>query len=612
MYSVNNGANRSPSRVKCAKTSNFVKQQDTASMTPIKPNNTTKAQNKETSEQNGNGTVKHTFDKKGDWSLMTASRWHDSMYYEGSYFWQLFHDTQVYTRRATAIYCGSPARCCSVEVGCGTGDVILSLAPDFKQSLGLDINDGFLAYASSQTPENLKHKVSFTKGSATDLIDIVNSHPVTENFSGPTVVTCVNNTLGVFPDAIKPRTYSQMKELAGEDGIIIIGFWNGNKFGEALQYFYNKHPELCGSMKGAVIDIEERHLDTSEGYHTHWTTPEEAHKVLGESGFHVLDVTEIGVGVLCTCSGSKNVPRPAGTTTFLPHPAAISSDTLTAEVEAQSMNHYGDSFTQYFYRALWGGRHQHLGLYEDPATVALPASKRVMQACEDSTVVLFSLARPTMGTTAVELGSGYGSGARYLALNFGATVECIDLSPEANDLNHRLTEEAGLSNLVKVGAPATFFGTGLPGGSFGFCFSQDSFCHAGKQTPRALEEAARLLVPGGILACTNILRTEEATAEELDEILVRLQINYLETLESFVEHARAAGLELVESLDKTTSMARHVQTVLEVADSRKADMLKHTSAEYLEELSEDLLRWYSASNRGVLRWAFFVFRKRTP
>ena len=70
-----------------------------------------------------------------------------------------------------------------------------------------------------------------------------------------------------------------MKELAGEDGIIIIGFWNGNKFGEALQYFYNKHPELCGSMKGAVIDIEERHLDTSEGYHTHWTTPEEAHKV---------------------------------------------------------------------------------------------------------------------------------------------------------------------------------------------------------------------------------------------------------------------------------------------------------------------------------------------
>lgn len=70
-----------------------------------------------------------------------------------------------------------------------------------------------------------------------------------------------------------------MKELAGEDGIIIIGFWNGNKFGEALQYFYQKHPELCGTMKGATIDIGERDLDTKEGYHTHWTTPEEAYKV---------------------------------------------------------------------------------------------------------------------------------------------------------------------------------------------------------------------------------------------------------------------------------------------------------------------------------------------
>ncbi|CAM9573449.1 unnamed protein product, partial [Ectocarpus sp. 8 AP-2014] len=95
------------------------------------------------------------------------------MYYEGSYFWQLFHDTQVYTRRATSIYCGPPASTreslhtqlahhtqrapqsqpmskrmpnkgrrdvtgsFSVEVGCGTGDVILSLASDFKHSLGI-------------------------------------------------------------------------------------------------------------------------------------------------------------------------------------------------------------------------------------------------------------------------------------------------------------------------------------------------------------------------------------------------------------------------------------------------------------------------------------------
>lgn len=53
-------------------------------------------------------------------------------------------------------------------------------------------------------------QVSFCRGSATELIDIVSSHPEAAQFVGPTVVTCVNNTLGVFPDAIKPRTYSQV------------------------------------------------------------------------------------------------------------------------------------------------------------------------------------------------------------------------------------------------------------------------------------------------------------------------------------------------------------------------------------------------------------------
>ncbi|CAM9520699.1 unnamed protein product [Ectocarpus sp. 12 AP-2014] len=560
--------------------------------------------------------VRHTFDRKGDWSLMDAARWHDSMYYKGSYFWQLFHDTQVYTRRATSIYCGPPARSFSVEVGCGTGDVILSLASDFKHSLGIDINDGFLAYAQEQTPKELKDKISFCKGSATDLIDIVSAHPSIDNTSAPTVVTCVNNTIGIFPDAIKARTYSQqMKELAGENGIIIVGFWNGNKFGEALQYFYHKHPELCGSLKGAVIDMEDRHLDTAEGYHTHWTTPEEARRVLEESGFNVLDITEIGVGVLCTCSGGASIPSPRGgggaatVATFLPHPDTLSEDTLIAEEEAHSLNHYGDSFTQYFYRELWGGLHQHLGLYEDPATIALPANKRVVEACENSTVVLFSIAKPTMGTKAVELGSGYGSGSRYLAVNFGATVDCVDLNRESNDLNRRLTEQAGLSDLVSVGEPATYFSTGLPAASFGFCFSQDALCHAGRQTSKALEEAARLLSPGGVFACTNILRAEEATNEELEEVLARLQVTSLETHKSFVGHARSAGLEPLESLDKTTSMAVHFKTLLEVAETRKTDMLKHTSPEYVDELSKDLSNWLSASNRGVLRWSFFTFRK---
>lgn len=52
--------------------------------------------------------------------------------------------------------------------------------------------------------------MTFCEGSATDLMDIIGSYPLIEKSTGPTVVTCVNNTIGIFPDEIKPRTYSQV------------------------------------------------------------------------------------------------------------------------------------------------------------------------------------------------------------------------------------------------------------------------------------------------------------------------------------------------------------------------------------------------------------------
>jgi hypothetical protein len=252
------------------------------------------------------GKGQHTFSKLGDWSTMTASRWHDAMYFEGGYFMELWADTIEYTKAKAAEHCGGAGRCTNVEVGSGTGDVILGMKDDFRYSVGLDINAEFLRYSRARlTPED-EGRVSFIEGSATELMTIMNKE-VPGLRSGPVVVTCVNNTIGIFPDAIKPATYQQLQELAGEDGIVIVGFWNGNKFGDALQHFYARNPQLCGVMDGADIDWEGHTLTTAGGYRTHWSTPEEARQVLKRYGFEVVDVQEVGVGVLCTCRG-----RPAG------------------------------------------------------------------------------------------------------------------------------------------------------------------------------------------------------------------------------------------------------------------------------------------------------------
>ena len=110
-----------------------------------------------------------TFSKLGDWSTMTASRWHDAMYFEGGYFMQLWADTLEYTRSKASKYCGGSEFCTNVEVGSGTGDVILGMASDFRFSVGLDINAEFLRYSRARVGSDLENRVKFIQGSATEL-----------------------------------------------------------------------------------------------------------------------------------------------------------------------------------------------------------------------------------------------------------------------------------------------------------------------------------------------------------------------------------------------------------------------------------------------------------
>ncbi len=147
-------------------------------------------------------------------------------------------------------FCGDPANCIFVEVGCGTGDVLLGTAHKFCYNLGMDINKDFLEYCRKSTPHTVENKVEFVDGCVTQLADIVNAHTKVAPNTHPgqkKVVVCVNNTLGIFPEYIKEEAYRQMKEVVGEDGIIVVGFWNGKHFGEAVQHFYHLNPVLCGN-----------------------------------------------------------------------------------------------------------------------------------------------------------------------------------------------------------------------------------------------------------------------------------------------------------------------------------------------------------------------------
>ena len=49
------------------------------------------------------------------------------------------------------------------------------------------------------------------------------------------VVTCVGNTMGIMPPEIGLNAHKQMKLVAGTEGAFCTVYWNGNRFGDALQ-----------------------------------------------------------------------------------------------------------------------------------------------------------------------------------------------------------------------------------------------------------------------------------------------------------------------------------------------------------------------------------------
>jgi cyclopropane fatty-acyl-phospholipid synthase-like methyltransferase len=85
---------------------------------------------------------------------------------------------------------------------------------------------------------------------------------------------------------------------------------------------------------------------------------------------------------------------------------------------------------------IWGGRNQHVGLYESAELESMPAAARVIEACDLATRKLFSKARPSRGSRVIEFGSGFGGTARHAAAAYDVDVTCVDLSRRANEVQY--------------------------------------------------------------------------------------------------------------------------------------------------------------------------------
>jgi SAM-dependent methyltransferase len=148
-------------------------------------------------------------------------------------------------------------------------------------------------------------------------------------------------------------------------------------------------------------------------------------------------------------------------------------------------------------------------------------------------------------TRVLDVGCGIGGAVRMIAGRFGARVTGIDLTPDFVETARRLTETVGLR--------AEF----VQGSALDLPFAAESFelatlLHVGMNIPdkpRLFAEVARVLTPGGTFAVFDVMRFGRHPAFPLPWAN-DASSSFLETPETYLAAAEAAGLDLVGRRDR--------------------------------------------------------------
>ena len=268
----------------------------------------------------------------------------------------------------------------------------------------------------------------------------------------------------------------------------------------------------------------------------------------------------------------------------------------------EALEHYESPDADRFYLRVWAGEDIFIGIgmYESDGDTVYDACRR--------TVAKMAAMLPQLGPGArgLELGSGYGAAARYLATEVGFHVDCLNLSLVQNQQNRQINHDRRLGDLIRI-VGGSFENIPFGAETYDVVWSQDGFLHSSNRR-QLLEEVGRVLRPGGDFVFTDLIQHEDCPPEVLEPVLARFHLDSLGTVRFYRETAKELGWHELQVIDLSENLVAHYERLLQELELRWKDLVGEFREEYFEGLREGMQSWVSAGKDGNFKWALFHYK----
>ena len=269
------------------------------------------------------------------------------------------------------------------------------------------------------------------------------------------------------------------------------------------------------------------------------------------------------------------------------------------EVEV-ARSYYNSTDADNFYYRIWGGEDLHLGIYNHPDEDIYTASRRTIDRMADYADKIDE------NTRIIDLGGGFGGSARHLAKKFGCKVVVINLSEAENERGRKMNKEQGLDHLIDI-IDGSFDDVPYEDNSFDIVWSEDAILHSDDRE-QVMNEAKRVLKPGGDLIFTDPMQTDNCNKSVLQPVYDRINLSSLGSPNFYRETCKKLGMEEKAFEEMPENLINHYARVLKATEENEDKLDGYVSQEYIDNMKSGLGHWVQGGKDGNLTWGIFHFK----